>query len=328
MQSLSLVIRDIQQATPLVRIYALESADGAPLPAFEPGAHIKVHIPSLNEPRCYSLIATGVQPSVFTSPRSYRLGVRLDESGNGGSRYMHSLKVGDTLNVEGPQNDFALHDGTDSAPIGKPVVLIAGGIGITPIASMATALAQARRSFTLHYCARSREHLALIDELQVLAPDRLRVHVDDEPDCVLDIPTLMDTYGPDQHVYVCGPKAMIDAVIAAASQRKWPDHRVHFELFSAASPRVGDQAFEVELKQSGKVLTIPPDKTIVEVMEAAGCDPLVDCKRGECGVCQTTVLEGTPDHRDYYLSASEKEQGTLMQICVSRAKSARLVLDL
>lgn len=324
MQRLNLIIREIQQPTPLVRLFVLESADGSPLPAFEPGAHLKFQIPGLTEPRCYSLIALHHDATAFSAPRQYRIGVRLDDAGGGGSRHMHHLQVGDTLSAQGPKNDFPLHPTADEPDI----VLIAGGIGITPLASMASALTHAGRAFTLHYCGRNRAQLALVDELQTLAAGRLHVHVDDEPGCVLDIDALLDSYCPAQHLYVCGPQGMIDAVIAGARHRGWPDDHVHFELFAPAAPLAGDQPFEVELRQSGVVLTIPAGKTIVEVMEQAGCDPMVDCKRGECGVCQATVLEGTPDHRDYCLSESEKAEGKLIQICISRAKSARLVLDL
>ena len=329
MQTLNLIIRDIQQATPLVRTFVLENSDGGVLPAFEPGAHLKVQIPGLAEPRCYSLIATCADTSAFAAPRQYRLGVRLDEAGGGGSRYMHGLAIGDTLTVQGPKNDFPLHacSSQESAERHR-TVLIAGGIGITPIASMAAALKHADREFVLHYCGRSRDQLALVEELHTLAGDGLNVHVDDDPLSALNVGALLDTYAPHQHLYVCGPQGMIDAVIAGARQRQWPDTHIHFELFTTAAPLAGDQPFEVELKQSGMVLTIPADKTILEVMEEAGCDPMYDCKRGECGVCQATVLEGTPDHRDYYLSDAEKAEGKLIQICISRAKSERLVLDL
>jgi len=326
-QTLNLIIRDIKQATPLVRTFVLEGIDGNALPAFEPGAHVKVQIPGLAEPRCYSLIALPLDESTLHAPRQYRLGVRLDEAGAGGSRHMHSLNIGDSLTVQGPKNDFPLHAvPTSGGP--DATVLIAGGIGITPIASMASALKHDRRDFSLHYCGRSRDQLALIDELRTVAGEHLHIHADDEPACALDLDALLDACDPHQHLYVCGPQGMIDAVIAGARQRQWPDTHVHFELFTTAAPLAGDQPFEVELRQSGMVLTIPADKTIVDVMEAAGCDPMFDCKRGECGVCQATVLEGTPDHRDYYLSDAEKAEGKLIQICISRAKSARLVLDL
>ncbi|MBO9332563.1 2Fe-2S iron-sulfur cluster binding domain-containing protein [Achromobacter xylosoxidans] len=325
MQTLKLIVREVRQESPLIRSFRLAREDGGPLPAFGPGAHLKVSVPGQREPRCYSLVQLAPDAGRYAQPLEYRLGVRLEEASQGGSRYMHALSEGDLITAEGPRNDFPLHE----APAGdEPVLLIAGGIGITPIASMAAALKSAGRAFHLHYCGRSRGQLAFLPELQALAGADLSLHADDEPDCCFDLRALLDSASPRQHLYVCGPKGLIDAVIHEARARHWPDAHIHFELFTTAAPQAGDQAFEVELRQSGQVLTIPADKTIIEVMEEAGCDPMYDCKRGECGVCQATVLEGEPDHRDYYLSDTEKASGKIIQICISRAKSARLVLDL
>lgn len=323
MATLKLVVRDIRQESPLIRSVCLERADGGPLPAFGPGAHLKLVIPGLSEPRCYSLVATSGNASGFASPSHYRLGVRLEEASQGGSRHMHALNIGDEIEADGPKNDFPLHE----APAGEAeVILIAGGIGITPIAAMATALAAAGRSYAPHYSSRSRAQLAFAEELQTLAGPSLHLYADD--DQAFDLDALLAASTPHQHLYVCGPKGLIDVVIARAAERGWPPAHVHFELFTTAAPQAGDQDFEVELKQSGQVLTVPAGKTILDVLEEAGCDPLFDCKRGECGVCQATVLEGTPDHRDYYLSEAEKASGKVIQLCISRAKSARLVLDL
>ncbi|WP_459617160.1 PDR/VanB family oxidoreductase [Bordetella sp. 2513F-2] len=321
MQPYTLVVREVRQETPLVRSLRLVRADGGALPAYAPGAHLKVRVPGLEDPRCYSLIHTGAGHD-FASPAEYRLGVRLEEDSQGGSRHMHGLGEGDTLVVQGPFNEFPLADHAGAT------LLIAGGIGITPIASMAAAMQAGGADYVLHYTGRSRAQLAFLDELQTLAGERLVVHADDEPACALRLDPLLDAATPGQHVYVCGPKGLIDAVIAGAKARGWDGKRVHFELFDTAAPQAGDGAFEIELRQSGKVLVVPADKTIVDVLEEAGCDPLYDCKRGECGVCQATVLEGTPDHRDYYLSDAEKAGGKVIQTCISRAKSARLVLDL
>ncbi|ANY17458.1 PDR/VanB family oxidoreductase [Bordetella pseudohinzii] len=316
---LKLIVRQTRQASPLIRSLRLAPAEGAPLPSFGPGAHLKIHVPGLAEPRCYSLM--GFAAADFEQPGHYQLGVRLEDNSQGGSRHMHALAEGDVIEAEPPRNDFPLH----AAEAGEaPVVLIAGGIGITPIAAMAATLAHAARPYRLHYCGRSRAQLAFLDELRALAGDALAVHADDENP--LDLAGLLAQAGPASHVYVCGPKGLIDAVIAATGD--WPEGRVHFELFTPAAAQEGDQAFEVELRQSGKVLTVPADKTILDVLEAAGCDPLYDCKRGECGVCQATVLEGLPDHRDYYLSEAEKAGGQVIQVCISRSKTPRLVLDL
>ncbi|MYZ45318.1 PDR/VanB family oxidoreductase [Schauerella aestuarii] len=325
MQRLTFVVREVRQESPLICSIRMVLASGDPLPAFGPGAHLKVQVPGLDEPRCYSLVQTDADAGAFAAPTEYRLGVRRDDAGGGGSRYMHALKPGDTLEAVGPKNDFVLHE----APAGEPAaILIAGGIGITPLASMSAALTAAGRAHAFHYCGRSLDQLAFRDELAALTGDALHLHPDDDASCAFDLNAILDAASPHQHLYVCGPKGLIDAVIAAAHARHWPDAHVHFELFSAPAPLAGDQPFEVELRESGMVLTVPADRTIVDVMEEAGCDPMVDCKRGECGVCQADVIEGIPDHRDYYLSDTERASGKVIQICISRAKSARLVLAL
>ena len=322
---MTLTLEEIRQESALVRALRLSAPGGAALPAFGPGAHLRVAIPGLAEPRCYSLVQVQADARAFAQPPAYWLGVRREDAGGGGSRFMHTLQVGQTLTVDGPRNDFPLHE----APAGDPpVLLIAGGIGITPIASMAAALTAAGRRYALHLCGRSRDQLAFLPALQTLAGDALHVHADDDADTAFDLAAVLDAAKPEQHLYVCGPKGMIDAVVAGARERGWPEAHVHFELFVTAAAQAGDTAFEVELRQSGRTLHIPADKTILEVMEAEGCDPLYDCKRGECGVCQANVLEGEPDHRDYYLSEVEKASGKVIQLCISRARSARLVLDL
>ena len=148
------------------------------------------------------------------------------------------------------------------------------------------------------------------------------------PVIVFDVRGLMASLSADEPVYCCGPRAMIDAAIAAAKELGWEAGRLRFELFTAAAPLAGDQPFEVVLKSSGESFLIPADKSILDVLIEAGQDPLFDCKRGDCGICQVTVVEGVPDHRDYILSDAEKAEGTTMQICVSRSKTPRLVIDL
>lgn len=325
MQKLELTVSAIRAESPLIRSLQLCAASGDPLPAFSPGSHLQVHIPGLSDTRNYSLISFEPSERGFEAPQHYLLGVRLEESSSGGSRFMHGLAVGDRITVLGPKNDFPLHA---PEPAEAPIVLIAGGIGITPIAAMANALQAAGRPWVLHYSGRSRDQLAFVAELAALGGAALHLHADDDPASRLDIGALLSALAPSQHLYVCGPKGMIDALIEGAKTRGWPADRIHFELFTTAKPVSGDQAFEVELRQSGKTLTVPANKTILEVLESEGCDPMYDCKRGECGVCTATVLEGTPDHRDYFLSEAEKASGKMIQICISRAKSARLVLDL
>ena len=323
MQTFELIIREIRDASPLIREFVLSATKTSNLPAFHAGSHLQIQIPELNDYRCYSLIVTETDYDWSAAPQQYRLGVRLEDEGKGGSKWMHQRQVGDVIEVKGPINDFPLQQAT---PEEKELVLIAGGIGITPIASMAHALKQHHRPFTLHYSARSQDQLAFADELKNHLGDQLLCYTNDSNN--FDVPTLLDTLHPDQHIYVCGPQGMIDAVIAGAKERGWPQENIHFELFITAAPLEGDQPFELELRLSGLTFTIPADKTILEVLEEAGEDPMYDCNRGECGVCTAEVLEGTPDHRDYFLTDKEKAEGKLIQICISRSKSPKLVLDM
>ena len=185
MHTLKLIVREVRQESPLIRSFRLEAADGGDLPAYSPGSHIKVRIPGLHDPRNYSLINTG--NDTFGAPGQYRLGVRIEENSQGGSRYMHALKEGDVITAQGPANEFPLADHPGST------VLIAGGIGITPIASMAASLANKGSTYTLHYSGRSRGQLAFVDELQALAGDRLVVHADDEPATAFKLDALLDS---------------------------------------------------------------------------------------------------------------------------------------
>ena len=325
MTTRTLVVSEVRIETPLIHRIGLVAPPDEALAPLASGAHLQVMVPGLPERRCYSLVHLTAAESLDPTPRTHWIAVRREEPSRGGSTWMHQLKVGDVVTVGEPRNEFPLH----AAQAGEgPTVLIAGGVGITPIASHAAALTSQARPFALHYSSRSRDHLAMVAALQALCGQALHLYADDEADSRLDLAAVLDQCQPNQHLYVCGPKGMINAAIAAARERGWDDHHVHVELFVEATAQQGDAAFEVELHASGMTLQVPADKTILEAMEAAGCDPMFDCRRGECGVCQATVLEGEPDHRDYFLSDSERASGKLIQICISRAKTARLVLDL
>jgi ferredoxin-NADP reductase len=248
--------------------------------------------------------------------------VRREDDGRGGSRYMHErVLTGQVLNVEAPKNEFELRAAPGCA------VLLAGGIGITPLISMAAQRVAQQAPVRLHYAGRSRELMAFLPELQALLGDALHVHTDAEAGQPLDVDAVLDTCAEVDQLYVCGPKAMLDTVLARTQARGWTRERVHFEVFTAPTVDEGDHAFEVVLAESGRTLTVPADQSILDCLIDAGCDPMYDCKRGECGVCATPVLEGEIDHRDYVLSEREKRTGNVMQICISRCKGARLVLD-
>ena len=317
---IELHVTEIRPETPSIRALRLARPHGEPLPGWEAGAHVKIRLPDGDE-RSYSLVNLSPDPAAATRPMSYLLGVRLEEPSTGGSRFMHGLAVGQSVRVSAPSNHFALE------PCAGPVRLVAGGIGITPIASMAARLAASGHPFRLHYAGRSEAHLAFRTELSALAGDRLSVHCDDRSG-LFDIAGLMASLAPDEPLYLCGPRPMIDAAIACAQGLGWPAGRLHVEIFAAAAPQAGDRPFEVVLAASNRTVAVPAGMSILDALVEAGLDPLYDCKRGDCGICQATVLEGVPDHRDYILSEGERAAGRLMQICVSRAKTPRLVLDL
>jgi vanillate O-demethylase ferredoxin subunit len=180
----------------------------------------------------------------------------------------------------------------------------------------------------LHYAGRSRALMAFLPELEQLLGADLRLHADAEAGGPLDVDALLDGCAAQDQLYVCGPKPLLDAVLARTQARGWTHERVHFELFTTPAVEAGDHAFEVVLAQSGQAYTVPADQTVLDCLLEHGCDPLYDCKRGECGVCSTPVIEGELDHRDYFLSDAEKASGKVMQICISRCRGPRLVLDL
>ncbi|MBS0451707.1 MAG: oxidoreductase [Proteobacteria bacterium] len=323
--TLTLRVVEARSLNPLIRMLRLAAADGAPLPAYSAGAHIRVQVTANGQKdwRHYSLINTSPRMDATVAPTEYLISVRREDAGRGGSRFMHEgLQAGDSLLIEAPKNDFPVHEGAPRA------VLIAGGIGVTPLVSMAARRKAEGAPVRMHYAGRSRDLMAYLPELQALLGDDLVVHADTEAGAPLDIAKLLDGCEASDQLYVCGPKVMLDAVLAATQARGWTHDRVHFELFTEPVVEAGDHAFEVVLAQSGKTFTVPADQTILDCLIEHGCDPMFDCKRGECGVCTTPVMEGEIDHRDYVLTNREKAQGNVMQICISRAKGARLVLDI
>ncbi|MDO4723943.1 MAG: PDR/VanB family oxidoreductase [Comamonadaceae bacterium] len=323
---LMLRVAHTRQLSPLIRQLCLQAEDGSALPGYTPGAHIQVRVrlaDGREDWRHYSLIELSGQEQAQQAPVSYTIAVRLEEAGRGGSRFMHEgLQEGSAVAVLPPRNDFPMHDGAPGA------VLAAGGIGVTPLASMAAARQARGQPVRMVYAGRQRSHMAFLEELQALLGDALEVHVDDERGAALDAQALVASCTAGEHLYVCGPQVMLDAVLAAAQAQGMARERVHFELFAAPAAEAGDGAFEIVLAQSGQTLTVQAGQTILDCLLANGHDPMFDCQRGECGVCAVDVLEGEIDHRDYVLSQAEKDSGKVIQICISRAKGGRLVLDM
>lgn len=313
---LELIIREIEEASERVRLLHLALPDNSALPVYTAGAHIDVVLDGIGT-RSYSLIDF---ETPATNPLSYHIAVQREDDGLGGSKAMHELAIGDVLHASEPKNSFELV--SDEAP----VVLLAGGIGVTPLISMASSLRRDQRLFEFHYSARSHEAMAFASRLSTAHPAQLSLYLDDENALSLD--KLFESIKPSSQLYICGPAAMIEAARNAALAVSIPANNIHVELFSTPVSDEGDQPFEVELQSTGQVFTVPAGQTILDVLEAADVDVMFDCQRGDCGICQTGVISGTPDHRDVVLSVEERESGEVMQICVSRAFSDRLVLDL
>ncbi|MEM9631297.1 MAG: PDR/VanB family oxidoreductase [Pseudomonadota bacterium] len=310
---MKLVLETIEPETDLVRVFGFRAEAGQQLPVYAPGAHLQFDLGPLGT-RAYSLI-DWPEPNSLLS-----VAVQREDEGEGGSRAMHELSLGQTISASEPKNDFPL---VAQAP---HVLLLAGGIGITPLISMATQLAAERRSFEIHYSARTSSRMGFAEKLKAAFDLAANFYFDDT--APLDLTALMSAQPSGTHVYICGPKGMIDAARAAAVTAGVAEDAIHVELFSSPESQTGDGAFEVEVHGTGQVVTVAPDQTIVEALEEAGVDVMYDCQRGDCGICQTDVISGTPDHRDVVLSDAEKASGKVMQICVSRAKSTRLVLDI
>jgi len=323
---LTLRVVEARELNPLIRLLRLRGTDGRALPAFDAGAHIRVQVSLPGGKtvwRHYSLVNFATELNATQAPAEYVIAVRKEAQGRGGSCFMHQqVDEGDTLVIEAPKNDFALRAGSGGA------VLVAGGIGVTPLASMAARRRAEGAPVRMHYAGRSRDMMAFLPELQALLGDDLWVHADAEAGAPLDINALLNNCQPSDRLYVCGPKMMLDAVLARTQQRGWPHDGVHFELFTEPVAEVGDRAFEIELAQSGQRLTVSASQSILDCLIDNGCDPMFDCKRGECGVCAVPVVSGEIDHRDYVLTARERTQGNVIQICISRAKGPLLVLDL
>ncbi len=289
-------------------------APGAMLPGWTAGSHIDVVLPD-GEVRQYSLIGAPAPGGAAV----WRIGVLLEPAGRGGSAWLHSSAVGDTLTVAGPRNHF------EFVPThGTSYELVAGGIGITPISSMAAAARAAGVPYRLHYAGRSRSTMALLAELEQEHGDALLVYPSDEG-ARLDLDGLFAAMPPFTTTYCCGPARLVEAIEVAGRGRQVVVER--FTPREVGAP-VLDEAFEVELAATGVTVTVPPSRSILEVAEEAGALVLSSCREGTCGTCETVVLEGEVDHRDSILTPDEQEANDVMYVCVSRSACPRLVLDL
>ena len=298
--------------------FELAPTTGGLLPAFTPGAHIDLTLPN-GLIRQYSLFEHSV------SPTSYKIAVLREPESRGGSEYVHeNLQVGSTLQISAPRNHFEL-------VAAKKYLLLAGGIGVTPIMCMAGKLARDNADFTLHYCCRSRERMAFEQRLSTSAfAANVHLHIDEESaQPAFDAKAVFADVSADTHLFVCGPKGFMDFVIGAAKAAGWQDSNIHFEYFSGVDMTPDDaDSFQIKLASCGRVLTVKDDQTVLQVLQDNGVEVPVSCEQGVCGTCVTRIIDGEPEHRDLFLTEAERASNSVFTPCCSRAKSALLVLDL
>jgi vanillate O-demethylase ferredoxin subunit len=299
--------------------FELAAEDGQPLPAFSAGSHVDVEVGD-GLTRQYSLCNDSAET------HRYLIGVLREPASRGGSTAMHDrVQVGDVIAISAPKNHFALAHEAQSH------LLLAGGIGITPILCMAERLAQTGADFTLHYCTRSTARTAFAARIRASAfAHKVAFHHDDGAAAQkLDIAALLAQPQAGTHVYVCGPKGFMDAVLGKARTNGWPEAQLHFEFFSAdVQPRDADEAFDVKLASSGRIVHIPKGMTVLNALADAGVIVPSSCEQGVCGTCITRVIEGEPDHRDMYFTPEEQAANAEFTPCCSRSKTPLLVLDL
>ncbi|OMQ34457.1 Rieske 2Fe-2S domain-containing protein [Ensifer sp. 1H6] len=285
------------------------------LPTFQPGAHIDLHLPN-GLIRQYSLTNGPGQTDCFT------IGVKLEHASRGGSQCLHdSVREGDVLAISEPRNNFPLRRDA------LHTIFVAGGIGVTPLLAMAQALSNQSLSHELHYFAQNEQQLAF-GECRAALGGAVKPHLGLSPDATVTVlRQLLSPYRPDTQLYICGPGPMLEATRALAAEVGWPEATVHFEYFKNTNVIDNSSSFEVALARSCLTIKVAAGQSILEAMREAGVDLPSSCEQGACGTCLATVIEGEPDHQDVYLSPSERASGTKIMTCVSRSKSARLVLD-
>lgn len=294
---------------------SLKANEGTPFIGIEPGAHIDVYAFMGALIRQYSVWQASEDGTTVS------IAVKREPEGRGGSRFMHTLEVGEEIDVAGPNNHFPLNEDSNN------YVLVGGGIGITPIIAMARRLKELSRNFDLYYLARSKDLAAFKSHLEAMdLGESLHLHFDDI-DGVFDISTLIQSLVNDEEVYFCGPEPLLEVVIETT--KGWDESRVHYERFGAMPiDAAHNKPFEMLIKSSGKTISVSPNETALQALDDAGIFVPYACESGICGSCMVDVLEGEIDHRDDIISDEDKEKNNVMCVCVSRAKGNRLVLDL
>lgn len=313
-QRLAVRVRSMSWEAEGVLSVVFTTVDGSDLPVWDPGAHLDLELPGVVT-RQYSLCG---DPD---DCRAWRIAVLREPVSKGGSHAIHErVRAGDEVTVVGPRNHFPLIDATAYR-------FVAGGIGITPLLPMIRRVAASGADWTLLYGGRTRASMAFLDELAAYG-SRVLVRPQDEYG-LLDLDTLQELE-PDTRVYCCGPEPLLDAVEKLSAA--WPPETLRTERFKAKTQPARDPADEAQfvavLQHSGYEVDVPPGCSILDALEQAGLEADHSCREGVCGTCEAVVLAGIPDHRDSLLSADERAQNSSMMICVGRALSDRLVLDI
>ena len=311
---LELMVKQMTWESDGVLSLALVDPEGKALPEWTPGAHVDLNLRN-SLVRQYSLCGDPADPT------RYRVAVLREQAALGGSEFVHEgLRPGHRLLVVGPRNNF------EFLPA-RRYVFLAGGIGITPMLAMICAAEATGADWQLFYGGRRRASMAFLDELARYG-DRVHVLPEDETGR-LDLHTVLPGHEPGLLVYCCGPEGLLAAVEEHTAD--WPAGTLQVERFKAKSrpePDGGERPLELVCQRSGTTVAVPADCSLLDALEAAGISVPSSCRDGICGTCETKVLEGVPDHRDSLLSAAEQAAGKSMMVCVSRAQSDRLVLDL
>lgn len=321
---LSLRVQARRQEADDILSFELVDPAGGPLPPFEPGSHVLVDC-GAGVVRAYSLCNAPSQR------QHYRIAVLRESASRGGSTAVHRWQTGRMVRLSSPRNHFALAPQSLCPEQGR-VLLLAGGIGITPLLAMAEHLHALGRPFELHYCTRSAERTAFAAHLHAAPYARsVVIHHDDAgPDQMFDAERVIGRPADGDHLYACGPQGFLAHVMATARQQAWADAQLHQELFkSDAQPAsaCGDRPFDIEVANRGIVVTVQAGETALEALRRAGVDVLSACGEGICGTCLTPVLAGRPDHRDQFLMPEDQARNDCFAPCCSRALDARLVIE-
>ena len=315
-EKIAVKVTDIVPLNELVTRFKFERVDGGLLPTFSGGAHTVVELRdgAITRLNPYSLMSDPMDQ------RAYTISVRRDDAGRGGSLFMHNnVRLGDELTISYPVNLFSLDLRA------KKHLFIAGGIGITPFLAQIKQLERFNGNWELHYSCRAPDLGSYVDELTGRHPNEAHIYYDDQKQAI-DLVRLLDGQPLGTHVYVCGPKGMIDWVRATAAAEGWPREAIHYEEFLAPKP---GKPFEVKLAVSNKVIHVGEDESLLEAMEREGVDAPYLCRGGACGQCETDVIDyaGKFIHRDHWLDEAEHSSGKKIMPCVSRFEGKTLVLD-